>query len=70
MIVKIIKNKYVSIDDYYMSIEYKDKEIERLNNIIEKIQNDMAYLDSMGINQVKPKIIWERIELLKGEDKK
>ena len=50
-------------------IHDKDKEIERLNNIIEKIQNDMIYLDSLGINQVKPKTIWERIELLKGAEK-
>ena len=61
---------FIGTNLYYSQdfVDDKDKEIERLNNIIEKIQNDMIYLDSLGVNQVKPRIICEIIELLKGED--
>lgn len=55
-------------NEYCATIMEVQQEIERLNNIIEKVQFDMAYLDSIGINQVKPKVIWDRIELLKEGD--
>lgn len=45
------------------------QEIERLNNIINTIQQEMENLNDTGIFSIKPKYVWQRIEILKGVDK-
>ena len=50
-------------------IQQLEAEIERLNNIINTIQQEMKNLYDTGILSIKPYYVWERIEILKGADK-
>lgn len=45
------------------------EKVERLNNIINTIQEEMENLNDTGIFSIKPKYVWQRIETLKGVDK-
>ena len=45
------------------------KEIERLNNILDTLEQDMALLNATGIKEIKPKYVFDRISTLRGVDK-
>jgi hypothetical protein len=66
-------NEIETNNDFAKSLQIelleKDKEIERLNNIINTIQQEMENLNDTGIFSIKPKYVWQRIETLKGVDK-
>jgi len=51
------------VEDYERTI----KERDNYKKILDLIQFDMKYLDKIGIEQVRPRVIWERIELLEEE---
>ena len=50
------------VDDLY-------KEIERLNNILDTLMQDMALLNATGNKEIKPKYLFDRIVMLRGVDK-
>lgn len=50
-------------------IELKNKEIERLNNILDTLMQDMALLNATGKKEIKPKYVFDRIATLRGVDK-
>ena len=45
-----------------------EQEIERLNNILDTLMQDMALLNATGIKEVKVKQVFDRIVMLRGED--
>lgn len=47
----------------------KDKEIERLNNILDTLMQDMALLNATSKKEIKPKYVFDRIATLRGVDK-
>lgn len=47
----------------------KDKEIERLNNILDTLMQDMALLNATSKKKIKPKYVFDRIATLRGVDK-
>lgn len=44
------------------------KEIERLNNILDTLMQDMALLNATGKKEIKPKYVFDRIATLRGVD--
>ena len=50
--------------------EELNKEIERLNNILDTLMQDMVSLNATGIKkEIKPKYVYDRIAMLRGVDK-
>lgn len=48
----------------------KNREIERLNNILDTLMQDMALLNATGKKEIKPKYVFDRIVMLReGNDK-
>ena len=58
-----------SVHDLYDENVEKDKEIERLNKILDTLMQDMAILNGCGKREIKPKYIFDRIVMLRGDDK-
>lgn len=57
-------------------VEYKkeivkdyEKEIERLNNILDTLMQDMVLVDATSKKELKPKHVFDRIAMLRGVDK-
>ena len=46
-----------------------EKEIERLNNILDTLMQDMALLNATSKKEIKPKYVFDRIATLRGVDK-
>lgn len=46
-----------------------EKEIERLNNILDTLMQDMALLNATSKKEIKPKYVFDRIVTLRGDDK-
>ena len=45
-------------------------EIQRLNSILDTLEQDMALLNATGIKEIKPKYVFDRIVMLReGVDK-
>ena len=44
-------------------------EIERLNNILDTLMQDMALLNATSKKEIKPKYVFDRIATLRGVDK-
>ena len=51
------------------ALEEANKEIERLNNILDTLMQDMALADAIGNKELKPKYVFDRIVVLRGDDK-
>lgn len=67
-----LKEEYVMLQNASDEVEEeKDREIEKLNNILDTLMQDMALLDATGIKEIKPKYVFDRIAMLReGVDKK
>lgn len=55
--------------DYIMTLidnnKKLGKEIERLNNILDTLMQDMALLNTTGVKEIKPKYVFDRIVMLR-----
>jgi len=52
-----------------ISKEYEE-EIERLNNILDTLMQDMALLNATGKKEIKPKYVFDRIVMLREGGRK
>lgn len=58
------------LNDILSHMKTQDKEIERLNNILDTLMQDMALLNATGVKEIKPKYVFDRIVMLReGVDK-
>lgn len=58
-----------AITEYEKQLQKKDNEIERLNNILDTLMQDMALLNATSKKEIKPKYVFDRIATLRGVDK-
>lgn len=56
-------------ENRYQAIQVVLKEIERLNNILDTLMQDMALLNATSKKEIKPKYVFDRIATLRGVDK-
>ena len=65
-----LKEEYVMLQNASDEVEEeKDREIERLNNILDTLMQDMALLNATSKKEIKPKYVFDRIATLRGVDK-
>lgn len=66
-------NKNLELIEYSNELEDRiDKAIEyieKLNNILDTLMQDMALLNATGIEEIKTKQVFDRIVMLRGVDK-
>lgn len=68
--IERLKEEYVMLQNASDKVEEeKDKEIERLNNILDTLMQDMALLNATSKKEIKPKYVFDRIATLRGVDK-
>lgn len=62
-------DNYVYLEIEYSNEKEKDKEIERLNNIINKAVEYIEYMQNISKNKNIYVSVYDLVKLLKGEDK-
>ena len=77
--IETLEAKSLQVDDYfkqrnelYISNQEKDKEIERLNNIInelEKYIKESCWKDDWGVESIYVETLLNKLQELKGSDK-
>lgn len=68
--IKRLKEEYIMLQNASDKVEEeKDREIERLNNILDTLMQDMALLNATSKKEIKPKYVFDRIATLRGVDK-
>ena len=68
--IKRLKEEYMILQNASDEVEEeKDREIERLNNILDTLMQDMALLNATSKKEIKPKYVFDRIATLRGVDK-
>lgn len=69
---KIYTSDLLSSEELHELTEWvcnKDEEIKRLNNILDTLMQDMAVVNAIGEKELKPKYVFDRIAMLRGDDK-
>lgn len=71
--VKELQRLYIELNNesekQEKEIERLNKQVNKLNNILDTLMQDMALLNATGKKEIKPKYVFDRIAILRGVDK-